>query len=57
MKDPLVRFGVAIEGSLLRQLDALADERACTRSELLRDLSRAAVGKAKVPRALPRWGR
>ena len=56
MKDPLVRFGVAIEGSLLRQLDALADERGCTRSELLRDLSRAAVGKAKVPKGVAAVG-
>jgi CopG family nickel-responsive transcriptional regulator len=47
-KDPLVRFGVAIEDSLLRQLDALAKERGCTRSELLRDLARAEVGRAKV---------
>jgi CopG family transcriptional regulator, nickel-responsive regulator len=49
MKDPLVRFGVAIEGSLLRELDALARKRGCTRSELLRDLGRAEVGRAKVP--------
>lgn len=48
MKDPLVRFGVAIEGSLLRELDALVEERGCSRSELLRDLSRAEVGRAKV---------
>ena len=48
MKDPLVRFGVAIEASLLRQVDALARERGCTRSELFRDLSRAEVGRAKV---------
>ena len=48
MKDPLVRFGVAIEGSLLREIDALAKERGCTRSELFRDLGRAAVGRAKV---------
>lgn len=52
MKDPLVRFGVAIEGTLLRQLDALAAERGCTRSELLRDLSRAEVGRAKVPKGV-----
>jgi CopG family nickel-responsive transcriptional regulator len=50
MKDPLVRFGVAIERSLLRELDALVKERGCTRSELLRDLARAEVGKAKVQR-------
>lgn len=56
MKDPLVRFGVAIEGSLLRQLDALAGERGCTRSELLRDLARAAVGRAKVPKGVEAVG-
>jgi CopG family transcriptional regulator, nickel-responsive regulator len=56
MKDPLVRFGVAIEGSLLRQLDALAEERGCTRSELLRDLARAAVGRAKVPKGVEAVG-
>ncbi len=50
MKDPLVRFGVAIEGSLLREIDALATERGCTRSELFRDLGRGAVGRAKLPK-------
>lgn len=49
MKDPLVRFGVAIEGSLLRELDTLVSQRGCTRSELFRDLGRAEVGRAKVP--------
>jgi CopG family nickel-responsive transcriptional regulator len=48
MKDPLVRFGVAIEDSLLRALDALVQERGCTRSELFRDLARAEVGRARV---------
>jgi CopG family transcriptional regulator, nickel-responsive regulator len=48
MRDPLVRFGVAIEGSLLKEIDALTRERGCTRSELFRDLSRAEVGRAKV---------
>ena len=48
MKEELVRFGVAFEGSLLRQLDALAEERGCTRSELLRDIARAEVGQARV---------
>src|SRR5579872_5848793 len=47
-KDPLVRFGVAIEGSLLRALDALVAQRGCTRSELLRDLARAEVGRARA---------
>jgi CopG family transcriptional regulator, nickel-responsive regulator len=56
MKDPLVRFGVAIGASLLRDLDALADERACTRSELFRDLGRAEVGRAKVPRGVEAVG-
>jgi len=56
MKDPLVRFGVAIEGSLLRQLDALAQERGCTRSELLRDLARAEVGRAKVAKGVEAVG-
>ena len=56
MKDPLVRFGVAIEGSLLRELDSLAEERRCTRSELLRDLARAAVGRAKVPKGVEAVG-
>jgi CopG family nickel-responsive transcriptional regulator len=52
MKDPLVRFGVAIEGSLLREVDALTRERGCTRSELFRDLSRAEVGRAKVKKGV-----
>jgi len=51
-KDPLVRFGVALEGSLLRNLDAVVAERGCTRSELFRDLARATVGRAKVPQAV-----
>jgi len=52
MKDALVRFGVAIEGSLLRELDAVVRERGGTRSELLRDLARAEVGRSKVPKAV-----
>jgi CopG family nickel-responsive transcriptional regulator len=52
VKDPLVRFGVAIEGSLLRQVDALTRERGCTRSELFRDLSRAEVGRAKIKKGV-----
>lgn len=52
MKDPLVRFGVALEGSLLRDLDAVVRQRGGTRSELLRDLARAEVGRAKVPKAV-----
>jgi CopG family nickel-responsive transcriptional regulator len=52
MKDPLVRFGVALEGSLLRNFDAVVRERGCTRSELFRDLARATVSRAKVPAAV-----
>jgi CopG family nickel-responsive transcriptional regulator len=56
MKDPLVRFGVAIEGSLLRSLDALTKERGCTRSELFRDMARAEVGRAKIPKGVDAVG-
>jgi CopG family transcriptional regulator, nickel-responsive regulator len=52
MKDPLVRFGVAIEGSLLRELDAVVEARGGTRSELFRDLARAEVGRHKVPKGV-----
>ena len=45
MKDQLVRFGVALESSLLLDLDAVVRERGGTRSELLRDLARAEVGR------------
>lgn len=48
MKDALVRFGVAMEGSLLREFDALVEERGGTRSELLRDLVRAEVTRSRV---------
>jgi CopG family nickel-responsive transcriptional regulator len=52
MKAPLTRFGVALEAPLLEQLDALVRERGCTRSELLRDLARAEVGKSQVARGV-----
>ncbi len=48
MKDSLVRFGVAMEGSLLTEFDALVAERGGTRSEVLRDLVRAEVTRARV---------
>lgn len=53
MKQELVRFGVAMEGKLIEQLDEVAAKRDCTRSELLRDLARAAVVDAKVVKAVP----
>jgi CopG family transcriptional regulator, nickel-responsive regulator len=48
MKDNLVRFGVAMESSLIEQLDALAAIRGCNRSELLRDLTRAEVSRTAL---------
>lgn len=48
MKDTLVRFGVAMESGLLGDLDALVRDRGGTRSEILRDLVRAEVTRAKV---------
>ena len=48
MKDQLVRFGVAMEASLLGELDTVVERRGCTRSELLRDLARAEVTRSKV---------
>ena len=48
MKDALVRFGVAMEGSLLSEFDAIVAQRGGTRSEVLRDLVRAEVTRARV---------
>jgi CopG family nickel-responsive transcriptional regulator len=56
MKDPLVRFGLAIDTSLLAEFDALVKERGCTRSELFRDLARSEVVKAKVQRGVDAVG-
>jgi CopG family nickel-responsive transcriptional regulator len=53
MKDSLVRFGVAMESSLIEQLDALAKERGCNRSELLRDLTRAEVSRTTLDERVP----
>jgi CopG family transcriptional regulator, nickel-responsive regulator len=52
MRDPLVRFGVALERSLLRDLDDVVRERGGTRSELFRDLARATVGRSKMRKAV-----
>lgn len=49
----LVRFGVAIEDTLLEQIDALVKLRGVTRSELLRDLARAEVTRAKIAQGVP----
>jgi CopG family nickel-responsive transcriptional regulator len=53
MKDDLVRFGVAMEANLMEQLDALAASRGCNRSELLRDLTRAEVGRSALGDGVP----
>jgi len=53
MTRELVRFGVAMEPELLEQLDALAEARSCTRSELLRDLVRSEVAKAATQKRVP----
>jgi CopG family nickel-responsive transcriptional regulator len=52
MKTGLVRFGVAFEAQLLSEVDVIARERGCTRSELFRDLARGAVGRAKLPKGV-----
>lgn len=43
-----MRFGVAMEASLLKAFDALVKRRSSTRSEVLRDLARAEVTRADV---------
>ncbi|MFT3926826.1 MAG: nickel-responsive transcriptional regulator NikR [Myxococcales bacterium] len=53
MGEGLTRFGLAIEPELLEQLDALAEARGCTRSELLRDLARAEVARASSQKRVP----
>lgn len=53
MKDNLVRFGVAMEQSLIEQLDALAEVRGCNRSELLRDLTRAEINRTALDDRVP----
>lgn len=53
MKDSLVRFGVAMESSLVDQLDAIATARGCNRSELLRDLVRGEMSRSAVVDPVP----
>ena len=53
MKEDLVRFGVAMEANLVEQLDMLAAARGCNRSELLRDLTRAEVGRSALDDRVP----
>jgi len=53
MTDELVRFGVAMDASLLEELDLLVEQRGGTRSEVLRDLVRAEVTRSRVARKVP----
>lgn len=48
-----MRFGVAMEPNLVEQLDELAAARGCNRSELLRDLARAELGRAALDERVP----
>ena len=50
MTEKLVRFGVAMEASLLKEFDRVVESRGGTRSEALRDLARAAVSRALIRR-------
>ncbi|HTQ42925.1 MAG TPA: nickel-responsive transcriptional regulator NikR [Polyangiaceae bacterium] len=53
MKDELVRFGVAMEQSLLSDFDGLVEARGVTRSEALRDLVRAEVVRSRAEKGVP----
>jgi CopG family nickel-responsive transcriptional regulator len=53
VKSELVRFGVAMDRLLLEHLDVIVGDRGVTRSEILRDLVRAEVVRAQVPKGVP----
>jgi CopG family transcriptional regulator, nickel-responsive regulator len=53
VKDELVRFGVAMDQSLLSDFDAIVEARGVKRSEVLRDLVRAEVVRARVAKGVP----
>jgi CopG family transcriptional regulator, nickel-responsive regulator len=53
MKDELVRFGVAMEQSLLADFDAIVEARGVTRSEVLRDLVRAELVRTRAQKNVP----
>lgn len=56
MKDKLVRFGVAMEQSLLSELDELVTARDSTRSEALRDLVRGELSRSRAQAHVPAVG-
>ncbi len=49
----LVRFGIAMEQSLLTQFDAIVKLRGVTRSEIIRDLVRTAVARTQAREGVP----
>jgi len=53
MSERLVRFGVAMEASLLAEFDRVVEDQETTRSEALRDLARAAVVRANLGKGTP----
>ncbi|HEX6767639.1 MAG TPA: nickel-responsive transcriptional regulator NikR [Polyangiaceae bacterium] len=53
MSEELVRFGVAMEASLLEDFDRVVKDQGTTRSEALRDLARAAVVRANLGKGTP----
>jgi CopG family nickel-responsive transcriptional regulator len=56
MSERLVRFGVAMEASLLEEFDKVVEGQGTTRSEALRDLARAAVVRANLGKGTPAIG-
>jgi len=56
MATDLVRFGVAMERRLLEELDVLVRLRRAPRSEVLRDLVRAELGRVQLTQAVPAVG-
>ena len=56
MSEHLVRFGVAMEASLLEDFDRVVEEQGTTRSEALRDLARKAVVRAQLEKGKPAIG-
>jgi CopG family nickel-responsive transcriptional regulator len=56
MSEQLVRFGVAMEASLLQEFDRVVGEQGTTRSEALRDLARKAVVRAQLGKGRPAIG-
>jgi len=52
----LIRFGIAMDKPLLDDLDQIAAQRGANRSEVIRDLVRAEVARAKVQADVPAVG-